>query len=76
VPASSAAGGQAIRAGRPLTLLPLVAGALPAHSLLGLIAIAMVTLDRALLAAIMVGEVAFGIWLVHRVRSGTSDDPA
>jgi hypothetical protein len=54
----------------------LVAGALPAHSLLGLIAIPMGTLDRALLAAIMVGEVAFGIWLVHRARSGTSDDPA
>jgi hypothetical protein len=39
----------------------LVAGALPAHSLLGLIAIPLVTLDRVLLAAIMVGEVAFGI---------------
>jgi hypothetical protein len=54
----------------------LVAGALPAHSLLGLIAIPMGTLDRVLLAAIMVAEVAFGIWLVHRGRSGTSDDPA
>jgi hypothetical protein len=49
---------------------------LPAHSLLGLIAIPLGTLDRVLLAAIMVGEVAFGIWLVHRARSGTSDDPA
>jgi hypothetical protein len=46
----------------------LVAGALPAHSLLGLIAIPMGTLDRVLLAAIMVGEVAFGIWLVHRAQ--------
>jgi hypothetical protein len=53
-----------------------VAGALPAHSLLGLIAIPIGTLDRVLLGAIMVGEVAFGIWLVHRARSGTSDDPA
>jgi hypothetical protein len=41
---------------------------LPAHSLLGLIAIPMGTLDRVLLAAIMVGEVAFGIWLVHRAQ--------
>jgi hypothetical protein len=49
---------------------------LPAHSLLGLIAIPLGTLDRVLLAAIMVGEVAFGIWLVHRARSCTSDDPA
>lgn len=54
----------------------LVAGALPAHSLLGLIAIPMGTLDRGLLAAIMVGEVAFGMWLVHRARNRTSDDPA
>jgi hypothetical protein len=35
---------------------------------LGLIAIPMGTLDRVLLAAIMVGEVAFGIWPSHRAQ--------
>lgn len=54
----------------------LVAGALPAHSLLGLIAIPLGTFDRVMLAAIMVGEVTFGIWLVHRAHGGMSDDPA
>ena len=43
-----------------------IAGALPAHSLLGLIVFPLGTLDRVALAIIMAAEVAVGVWLVRR----------
>lgn len=50
----------------------LVAGALPAHSLFGLLVLPLGTVDRALLAAIMVGEIGFGAWLVRHASTITS----
>ena len=46
----------------------LIAGALPAHSLLGLVVLPLGTLDRVALVVIMLGEIGLGIWLVRRVR--------
>ena len=54
----------------PLHTAALVAGALPAHSLLGLIVLPLGTLDRVALAVIMAAEVVAGVWLVRRTRRG------
>jgi len=50
----------------PVHIAALIAGALPAHSLLGLIVFPLGTLDRVALAIIMAAEVAVGVWLVRR----------
>ena len=49
----------------------LVAGALPAHSLLGLVVLPLGALDRVALAVIMAAEFGLGLWLVRRTRQGT-----
>jgi hypothetical protein len=56
----------------PVHSAALVAGALPAHSLVGLVVLPLGTLDRVALAVIMAGEVGLGGWLVRRARHGTS----
>ena len=55
----------------PVHSAALIAGALPAHSLLGLIVLPLGTLDRVALAVIMAAEVGLGVWLVRRTRRGT-----
>jgi hypothetical protein len=52
----------------PVHSAALVASALPAHSLLGLIVLPLGTLDRVALAIIMAADVAVGVWLVRRSR--------
>jgi hypothetical protein len=56
----------------PVHSAALVAGALPAHSLLGLIVLPLGTPDRIALVAIMSAEVVGGIWLVRRSRRAKS----
>jgi hypothetical protein len=50
----------------PVHIAALIARALPAHSLLGLIVFPLGTLDRVALAIIMAAEVAVDVWLVRR----------
>jgi hypothetical protein len=56
----------------PVHSAALVAGALPAHSLLGLIVLPLGTLDRIALVAIITAEVVVGLWLIRRSRRTTS----
>jgi hypothetical protein len=55
----------------PVHSAALVAGALPAHSLLGLVVLPLGTLDRVALAVIMAAEIGLGVWLIRRTRRGT-----
>jgi hypothetical protein len=52
----------------PVHSAALIAGALPAHSLLGLIVLPLGTLDRAALAVILATEIVVGVWLIRRSR--------
>jgi hypothetical protein len=51
----------------------LVAGALPAHSLISLFVMPLGTADRVALALIMLGAAGFGIWLIRRARANYFD---
>jgi hypothetical protein len=56
----------------PVHSAALVAGALPAHSLLGLVVLPLGTVDRVALAVIMAAQFGLGVWLVRRARHGPS----
>jgi hypothetical protein len=55
----------------PVHSAALIAGALPAHSLLALVVMPLGTLDRVALAVIMAAEVVSGVWLIRRTRRAT-----
>jgi hypothetical protein len=56
----------------PVHSAALVAGALPAHSLLDLVDRPLGTVDRVALAVIMAAEFGLSVWLVRRSRHDTS----
>jgi hypothetical protein len=56
----------------PVHSAALIAGALPVHSLFGLVVLPLATLDRVLLAVIIAVEVGVGVWLVRRARASVA----